>query len=230
MGSDNLFHKRKAKANADTQRRKAKRDAYAKVLIVCEGEKTEPLYFSELVDHYEIHSANVRVTGACGSDPLSVVNYANQLYEYELSAGSGPFDRVYCVFDRDAHTTYQAALTKIAVYKPKGTFFPITSVPCFEYWLLLHYTNTTAPFMPTGTTSAGATVLKHLQTYWPTYNKAAHGTFAHTLQISNDDLSLAKANANRALSQSKQHHDDNPSTQVHELVDYLQNIKKDCTT
>ena len=154
-----------------------------------------------------------------------MVNYAYQLYQDELSAGSGPFDRVYCVFDRDTHTTYQAALTKIASYKPKGTFFPITSVPCFEYWLLLHFIYTTAPFMSTSTNSAGATLLKQLQTYWPTYNKAAHGTFAHTLQLKNDDLSFTKANAKRALSQSKQHHDDNPSTHVHELVDYLQNIK-----
>ena len=230
MGSDNLFQKRKAKADANTRRRKAKREAYAKVLIVCEGEKTEPLYFSELVDYYEIHSANVRVTGACGSDPLSVVNYAYDLFTNEKDASSGPFDRVYCVFDRDTHTTFQAALTKIASYKPKGTFFPITSVPCFEYWLLLHFTYTTAPFMPTGTTSAGAAVLKHLLTYWPTYNKAAHGTFTHTLQLKNDDLSSAKANAKRSLNQSKQHQNNNPSTQVHELVDYLQNIKTDHAT
>lgn len=39
MGTDNLFHKRKAKSAKGLQRRAAKRDAYAKVLIVCEGEK-----------------------------------------------------------------------------------------------------------------------------------------------------------------------------------------------
>ena len=55
MGTDNLFHKRKAKAAIDTQRRKSNRESYDKVLIVCEGDKTEPLYFSELIDHYEIH-------------------------------------------------------------------------------------------------------------------------------------------------------------------------------
>lgn len=84
--------------------------------------------------------------------------------------------------------------------------------------------------MPTGNASAGTTVLKQLQIYWPTYNKAAHGTFAYTLQLKNDDLSSAKANAKRALSQSKQHQNDNPSTKVHELVDYLQNIKTDHAT
>lgn len=230
MGTDNLFHKRKAKAAIDTQRRKSNRESYDKVLIVCEGEKTEPLYFSELIDHYEIHSANVRISGECGSDPVSVVEYGFQLYQEEKIANSGPFDRVYCVFDRDNHVNYQQALTKIASYKPKTTFIAITSVPCFEYWLLLHFSYTTAPFMPTGNASAGAAVLKQLQTYWPDYNKAAHGTFAHTLQISNDELGFAKANARRALIQSKQHHDGNPSTHVHDLVEYLQNIKMDHAT
>jgi hypothetical protein len=78
MGTDNLFHKRKAKQAKDLQRRQARRAAYDKVLIVCEGEQTEPNYFNELKDYYRLHSANVRVTGECGSDPMSVVGYARQ--------------------------------------------------------------------------------------------------------------------------------------------------------
>ena len=45
MGSEDLFHKRKAKSAEQLERRKAKRSPYEKVLIVCEGEKTEPNYF-----------------------------------------------------------------------------------------------------------------------------------------------------------------------------------------
>lgn len=51
MGTDNLFHKRKAKKAGDLARRKARRAPYAKELIVCEGEKTEPYYFKSLKDH-----------------------------------------------------------------------------------------------------------------------------------------------------------------------------------
>lgn len=50
MGTDNLFHKRKAKNAKNLQRRAVKRDAYAKILIVCEGEKTEPNYFNGVRD------------------------------------------------------------------------------------------------------------------------------------------------------------------------------------
>ena len=45
MGSDDLFHKRKAKQTRDLKRKKDKRAPYDKVLIVCEGGKTEPNYF-----------------------------------------------------------------------------------------------------------------------------------------------------------------------------------------
>lgn len=228
MGTDNLFHKRKAKAAIDTRRRKSIRESYDKVLIVCEGQKTEPLYFSELIDHYEIHSANVRISGECGSDPVSVVEYGLQLYQDEQTANSGPFDRVYCVFDRDAHANYKQALDKIANHSPKNTFMATPSVPCFEYWLLLHFEYTTAPYMSAGGISAGNAALKQLQIYWPSYDKANTGTLAHTLQIKNDELGYAKANAKRALAEAKAHHTDNPSTHVHELVEYLQNIKMDC--
>ena len=225
MGSEDLFHKRKAKAAPQLGRRKPVRATYDKVLIVCEGEKTEPLYFKELVDYYEIHSANVRVSGECGSDPLSVVNHGIKLYEDERLVESGTFDRVYCVFDRDAHTNYQAALDKLAGIKPKTVFFAANSVPCFEYWLLLHFTYTTAPYSAVGGVSSGAAVLKELKNYWPEYTKAEAGAFLASLKISNDGLVYAKENAKRAFIEAKKNHTDNPSTTVHMLVDYLQQIK-----
>lgn len=40
MGTDDRFHKHKAKKASDLARRKARRAPYAKVLIVCEGENT----------------------------------------------------------------------------------------------------------------------------------------------------------------------------------------------
>jgi len=109
VGTDNLHHKRKAKKAKDLKRRKSKRAAYDKVLIVCEGEKTEPNYFKELVIFYAINTANVAIDGSCGSSPISVVRQAVKLYKSEAKKGD-PYDRVYCVFDRDSHSTYDEAL------------------------------------------------------------------------------------------------------------------------
>jgi hypothetical protein len=221
MGSDDLFHKRKARSAAELNRRQSVRAPYDKVLIVCEGEKTEPLYFRELVDHYKIHSANIKVSGDCGSDQVSVLNHGLELYEHEKRTGSGPFDSVYFVFDRDAHPNYHQATERLKNLKLQKTFFAANSVPCFEYWLLLHFTYTTAPYSAVGGPSAGAAVLKDLKIYWPDYAKAGHGAFLATLS----KLGFAKANAKRACTEADNNHTDNPSTHVHELVEYLQKFK-----
>jgi len=104
MGSDNLFHRRKAKQTRELARKKAKRESYAKVLIVCEGEKTEPNYFNELKDHLALNSANIIITGDCGSSPMAVVDYVRRQYKLAKEAGN-PFDKVFCVFDKDTHTS-----------------------------------------------------------------------------------------------------------------------------
>ena len=94
MGSDNLFHKRKAKAADRLKRRKAKRSPYDKVLIVCEGEKTEPNYFNECIQFYKLNTANVEVDGTCGSSPMSVYQRTIELCRTESRKGV-PFDRGY---------------------------------------------------------------------------------------------------------------------------------------
>lgn len=78
MGSDNLHHKRKAKDAQHLQRRKSQRAPYDKILIVCEGEKTEPNYFKELINYYKLNTANVEIDGSCGSSPEKVLKRAEQ--------------------------------------------------------------------------------------------------------------------------------------------------------
>ena len=220
MGSDNLFHKRKAKSSRQLDRRKAKRAPYDKVLIVCEGEKTEPQYFIGLKNYYELNGANVEITGDCGSAPKSIVEYAKQRYREERDAGD-PFNRVYCVFDKDMHPTYEQALDMIASAKPDGTFFAVTSVPSFEYWLLLHFYLTTRPYFRTSEVSSGDQVLRDLKTYMPDYEKGAKDVFAKLV----GQLDFAKANAQRGLRAAEATCTDNPTTKIHELVEYLQNLK-----
>ena len=221
MGTDNLFHKRKAKTQRDFKRRISKFAPYDRVLIVCEGSKTEPHYFEEFRNYYSLETANVRVSGECGSDPVSVVEHGKALNLAEQQKGDG-YDRVYCVFDKDKHANYQQALDIVTAAKPKNIFFSVQSVPCFEYWLLLHFIYTTAPFSAAGNTSAGDAVLAELKQYWPNYVKASKNTFSYLL----NQLDYAKANAARSLLEASNNSTDNPSTHIHILVNYLQNIKK----
>jgi len=222
MGSQDLFHKRKAKVAADLDRRKAKRAAYEKVLIICEGEKTEPNYFNELVDFYKLNTANVEIDGSCGSSPNKVFERAKELYDIEEKRGDS-YDKVYCVFDRDTHTSYDDTVASIRKeqLKIKDTFFHITSVPCFEFWLILHFNFSTKPYIAAGNLSSGDQVVRDLKRFIPEYTKGIEGIFS----LLHNQIELAKVNADRVNDQANANHTDNPSTFVNELVHYLQNLK-----
>ncbi|MEE4999826.1 RloB family protein [Pseudomonas alliivorans] len=219
MGTDNLFHKRKAKAK-DLQRKLPRRQRYEKVLIVCEGGKTEPLYFTEVKDHYEIDTANIRISGDCGAAPISVVSHGEALYAEESKYGE-PFDKVFCVFDRDQHESFEEALNKIKTLKPAGVFNAIYTTPCFEFWLLLHFTFTSAPFVSDGRFSSGALALRELQNYLPDYTKGATDIFSALI----NQLGTAHAYAEQLEAESRRTGSKNPYTNVQTLLSYLKNIK-----
>lgn len=106
------------------------------ILIVCEGE-TECEYFRALLRRFRVNTASVLI--AVGSSPTGVVRCALQRYR-----ARGPFDAVYCVFDRDSHADFDAARRQIAgLAARKGRArIPIEesiSVPCIELWFLLHF-------------------------------------------------------------------------------------------
>lgn len=220
MGTDNLFHKRKARQAKDLGRRNARREPYAKVLIVCEGEKTEPGYFCSLKDFYGLNSANIEISGNCGSAPISIFEYARQRYRAERDAGDA-FDHVFCVFDKDTHHSYEQAVREISHASPKNLFHAITSIPCFEYWLLLHFDYSTRPYDSLPGNSACQLVLSDLKKYMPHYSKG----HAQTFEELQGQLEYAKANAIRALKAAESSNTDNPTTRVHELVSFLQDIK-----
>lgn len=220
MGSDNLHSRRKERKTKDLKRRKAKRAPYEVILIVCEGEKTEPYYLQELIDHLKLNTANVHIEEKSDSSPCNVVKHAKKLYESAKDKGDR-YDRVYCVFDKDTHATYNQALQTIANCKPKNTFHTITSVPCFEYWLLLHFEYTDKPFATKGQKSPADCVIKDLKQHIPEYTKASREIFQSVM----DKTSTAITNAERAEKQAIRLQTDNPSTKMHTLVDYLMHIK-----
>lgn len=220
MGSDNLHHKRKFRTAESLRRKAAKRAPYDVVLIVCEGEKTEPYYFKGLRSHYRLNNANIIISDKKpGSDPLSVVNHAIEKFKEDPS-----YNKVFCVFDRDKHTTYDTALDKIRSTRLKNgaELHAITSIPCFEIWLLLHYTYTTSSFCAAGNDSNCALVLSRLKSYISGYEKGNEDIF----NIVNDRVEDALKNAKRLEEFHMTSGTDNPSTRIHKLVKYLMNLKK----
>lgn len=97
-----------------------------KVLIVCEGEKTEPNYFRG----FRVASRVCDIKGT-GHNTLSLVQEAKRL------ATEDNYREVWCVFDRDSfeEKNVRAAFTLAR----KNNFKIAYSNECFELWYLLHF-------------------------------------------------------------------------------------------
>jgi len=214
MGGDDLFKKHKSKRLKEYQRKNASRQPYERILIVCEGEKTEPIYFKSLCDHLGLHTANIEITGNCGSSPKNVFEKGKEIFE-KAKKEQNPFDRVYCVFDKDCHHGYDEIVNQVKLKKPKDTFFAITSVPCFEYWLLLHFKFTTSPF---GNAEA---VISKLKEYISSYKKGDKNIFQEVRMY----IDFALGNAKRANEEANKNYTDNPTTRIPILVDKLLTLK-----
>lgn len=208
--------KRRGYGIADLKRRGPRKEPYDLVLIVCEGAKTEPFYFQELCDHYQLSTANIKVIPGEGNDPVSVVRTAKKQQKAETHLGE-KYDRIYCVFDRDEHANYREGCQ----HAEREKFVCALSIPCFEYWLLLHFVDSRAPYARTGGRTAAQNCEHDLKRHIPEYRKGQRGLFQRLLQ----QLPDAKIRAARVLADAHRTQEENPSTRVHELVEYLQHLK-----
>ncbi|MGM0575156.1 MAG: RloB family protein [Myxococcota bacterium] len=190
-------------------KRKAGRKAGRRVLIVCEGEKTEPKYFDGLRRCLKLVGVEVQVVRSPNSDPVSVVNHAVKLCRKESRLGA-PYDHAWCVVDRDDHEVFETARAKARRAKLELA----VSVRCFEFWLLLHYEYTTAPHATT------KDVVRKLRAHWRGYNKGCSLP---------DDLLERRHTAAEHSRRVRSHHAGvagetfpNPSTTVDKLVEALE--------
>lgn len=192
--SDQLYKKRQArgiKFHKRTMRNKNN------VLIVCEDGKSSPKYFEDLIKHYNLKK--IKVSGAeCGSAPISVVEYAVDKYNKDKKKYRVGYDKVYCVIDRDTHDSYTEAHQKIlGLQKRKSNKIPIEeilSVPCFEFWLLLHFKQTSKDFATNCNLSPCEQLIKdELSKKITGYNKGRKDIFSKTKEKIPDAINNAEA-------------------------------------
>lgn len=215
MGSENLHHKRKKRSSASFERIVTERNTYETVLIVCEGEKTESYYLRALCDSLRLSTASIQIVGL-GADPLSIVNSAVEKFNTTRD-----YDRVYCIFDKDQHANYQKAIDKVENLRNQAKnimpIYSITSIPCFEYWILLHFVDTARPYNSTGKKTSGELLFNAVKLHIKDYHKGHKKIF----EISKPYLQDAIVRAKKNYKQQKKVGTDNPSTNMFELIEYL---------
>jgi hypothetical protein len=217
MGSDNLFQKRKARAVSEFGRKKRDIEPKKRYLIICEGTKTEPQYFSEMLADLRIRPQVVKVAPNDGVSPDRVVAHALALYNEDAREGDS-YDTVYCVFDRDRHATFESAVQRTKDLKAQNKpFEAIASAPCFEFWLLLHFGYTDAPFHPAGRRSVGDQVVAELRKKpgFDRYGKGQKGIYA---KLKGKPLADALSHAAALRVRCKETGSSNPATDVDTLV------------
>ncbi len=211
----------RSRSSKDFGRKAASEEPRGKLLIVCEGSKTEPHYFESARYEYRISQADVVICGKeCGSAPISVVKYA--LTRFEQSKHK--YEKVFCVFDRDSHPSYQEAIDLVRSHSANG-FTAITSIPSFEFWLLLHFVDSRKEYIRTGKKSPGDLVVGDLTSHFErefgySYSKGQD----HVFELLLGRLKDASKRAKRCISDAEATNNPNPSTNVFELINTLRNI------
>ncbi|WP_334191075.1 RloB family protein [Noviherbaspirillum sp.] len=223
MARDNSPKERQKK---QLERKQGRRASYDRILIVSEGSKTEPLYFSEIRAAYRLHTANVEVRRSePGTAPIQVVQYAKELFEYgdrHKNIQPRAFEQVYAVFDRDDHRSYFDALGLAESLdgilrndaKQAVTFRAIASVPSFELWLLLHFEDIQTPMHRDE-------VMRRLRQHIIGYEKGAGRAFATT----RERLEVATQRAERLAERFTCYTDPEPYTGIVALVKLLITLK-----
>ncbi len=192
------------------RRKRGVRDLQKRFLIVCEDGKSAPGYFKSLKRHENLSAASIAVVGSDGNtQPIQVVQEAIRRKKAAASRSSGtvPFDQVWCTIDGDygdaianARTSARAHGVRIAV-----------STMCFEYWILLHFAEHSAPAV-----NCDAVVHELRQRHLPHYTK---GRCDFSAIVPYARAASARAARLRRLSELPEKQ--NPCSDVYLLIDAI---------
>lgn len=181
-------------------------------LIVCEGE-TEQAYFEAARLRCGLSTAEVVVApNTIGAAPISVVQCAER-----KCSEPGGYDKVFCVFDRDGHESFDRARQAIQALANRARKpLPISeavSVPCFEFWVLMHYERTDAPFADCDS------VMARVRNFRPGYAKASAAVARDLVNLQ----ATAVANA-QWVEQRAANNNHNPYTSVHHVIKHFEHV------
>lgn len=184
-----------------------------RVIIACEGTKTEVCYFEaffhDLIQNKNISKSSFVIARHSHTDPIGVLKDL----QAELKKDS-EFEHQWIVIDRDEHESFADTL-----YQSKAIHVNVAySNPCFELWYLLHFEDFNNSIhrhdLPT-----------RLNKYM-LYSKSSTTIYQETLAFQEIAIERAKK---LIITHSKERElnpiIDNPSTTVYQLVEILNRFK-----
>ena len=186
------------------------------VLIVCEDEKSGCDYLKLMARHLRLHTTCIVESSATGSAPISVVQDAIKRISSQKKEKKDPYELIYCVWDIDEHQSINNARQ---LAKSNG-FSVIESDPCFEFWLLLHFTCYTAPIVRKANKSPADECVRILKQHITEYDKSKiNEYFTKLLQ----HIESAKNNADKVRLDLQSTGASNPCTDLDKLIIQMEN-------
>jgi len=223
-GGDKLFNRKQEQGKKDSDRRKNERNKLVRIIIACEGSKTEFLYFDKFFKHlitdHRISALSFVIVPHKHTDPAGVLK---DLENYRKDGDSyKSFDHKWIIIDRDEERTeggghtlenYNEAISRAKSLKVQVAF----SNPSFEIWYLLH-------FQYRNTAIDRDDLVKELK-YLIDYDKTNEDMYEFLLKNQDDAI----RNAKRLIKEYEQKgmiiQHCNPSTTVYKLVELLNSFE-----
>ena len=177
------------------------------ICIFCEG-KTEENYFRQLIALERIKGANVKVLNPRKTDSLGLVKEA---ISFKNSKNFSKNDEIFCIFDIDDSSIKDIKGTIDLSKKHKIKL--IISNPCFEYWILCHFEKYSSPI-------SGREITSRLKKKFRGYKKGHVDLYYSIRGKTNNAIKNIKS-VKKDLGKKKIRKNQNPSTDIHEFLQYL---------
>ena len=222
---DNALKKRQKQKEKKQERKKK---ISCRILIVCEGEKTEPNYFRNFKKiNNESFTYEIEAKGD-GRNTIAVVDEAIRL-KLQAESTQTPYDSVWAVFDKDSFSKnrFNSAIIKANNNGVKVAW----SNEAFELWYLYHFYNRITAMsrskyqnaISNAVNKAGG--LRGKKVY--KYAKNAPNNYAIINQYGNQENAIRWAKEQCQTYVDDKYADHNPCTTVYRLVLQLLNRDED---
>lgn len=193
-------------------RKKPSKQPKQTTLIICEDTKSSLTYLNEAINFYRVR-VRVEAIHCKKTDPHGILSYAID--------NKRNHEKIFCVIDKDTHPSYAQTMGNAISHTPAIEM--IQSVPCFELWIILHFKKHEQPYQRSRGLSVGQQAVIEVQKI-PNLKHYQKGEVSGLFSVLEPHLETAIANANWLENQCQANQTDNPSTRMHHLIIYLQNL------
>ncbi len=192
-----------------------------RILVVCEGTKTEKFYFESIEKEYKQKILYELDTHGEGVNTVQVVDKAIEL------AAKDDYDAVWAVFDKDDFEAdkFNAAILKAANHNIGCAW----SNESFELWYLYHFKNITTPLKRTDNIRRFEKAVNESKKYQKehpkqkySYGKGDKDTYKNILlKYGSQESAIMWAEVQSRSFNDEKYADHNPCTMVFKLVKQL---------